>query len=193
MFRPLVWLSRIRHRRGYGIHSPFAYNIVKGVIYERGSFLAYETLHNERRRRGIKKGERDDRLLLRLVNDHQPKNALCFTQYDDISLEYLKAGCRSCIFSVVTPHHANKKLEKQQYDLVYMTNVEQLNVVALLPLLSERALLILRHIRKDKVSLESWKQAIENPKIRVSFDLYKIGIAYTETRFNKENHIINYP
>ena len=28
-----VWLKRFRHRKGYGVHSPFAYNFITRIIY----------------------------------------------------------------------------------------------------------------------------------------------------------------
>ena len=32
--RPFIWLSRFRHRCGYGVHSPFAFSLITQVIYE---------------------------------------------------------------------------------------------------------------------------------------------------------------
>ena len=32
--RPFIWLYRFRHRCGYGVHSPFAFNLITHVIYE---------------------------------------------------------------------------------------------------------------------------------------------------------------
>ena len=39
-----VRLKRIRHRRGYGVHSPFAFNFLTYVVYERGEYYAYRDL-----------------------------------------------------------------------------------------------------------------------------------------------------
>ena len=41
---PLVWLMRIRHRCGYGVHSPFAFRFLTDVVYERTPYYAYSTL-----------------------------------------------------------------------------------------------------------------------------------------------------
>ena len=37
--RPFIWLRRFRHRCGYGVHSPFAFNLITQVIYENNSLL----------------------------------------------------------------------------------------------------------------------------------------------------------
>ena len=46
---PVVWLRRFRHRCGYGVHSPFAFQLIRGVVYERGEFYAYRPLAEWRR------------------------------------------------------------------------------------------------------------------------------------------------
>ena len=69
LFRcPLVWLMRVRNRRGYGIHSPFAFGFVTGVVYEDGAYYGYEVIEG-----GLRWWERWRyrsvlRLLLRLCN-----------------------------------------------------------------------------------------------------------------------------
>lgn len=41
---PLIWLKRLPHRKGYGVHSPFAYNFLRDVVYERSHYYAYEDI-----------------------------------------------------------------------------------------------------------------------------------------------------
>ena len=61
-------LLRWRHRRGYGIHSPWAFALVTGVIYEKGDFYAYADLPDDR----------NVKLLFRLANDFQPKKVILY-------------------------------------------------------------------------------------------------------------------
>lgn len=39
-----LWWKRFRYRCGYGVHSPFAFNFITGVIFERGEYYAYRKL-----------------------------------------------------------------------------------------------------------------------------------------------------
>ena len=76
VWRPIVRLLRFRHRCGYGIHSPFAWAKVTGVIYERGLYYAYAPLLTAHpmgggRHDGMTLG--DLRLLFRLSNDTHPR------------------------------------------------------------------------------------------------------------------------
>ena len=71
--RPLRWLLRFRHRRGYGIHSPFAFSFVTGVVYEQGTYYAYpelKAMYKKLRPHGVRL--KDGRLLFRLANFAQP-------------------------------------------------------------------------------------------------------------------------
>lgn len=43
--RPWIWLKRFRKRRGYGVHSPWAFSLIDGVILERGRYYAYDSLN----------------------------------------------------------------------------------------------------------------------------------------------------
>lgn len=45
--RPFIWLSRFRHRCGYGVHSPFAFGLITDVVYERRPYYAYANLKSE--------------------------------------------------------------------------------------------------------------------------------------------------
>lgn len=87
----LLWLRRIRHRRGYGIHSPWLFGLVVGVIYESEAYYAYSALRPVDGWR-----LKDLRLLLRLANHFQPERiTLC-----GVSKElgaWLHAGCRHAI------------------------------------------------------------------------------------------------
>ena len=68
--RCLRWLLRFRHRCGYGIHSPFAFGFVTGVIYESGQYYAYAPLHRCFQEQKAADGLRecDLRLLFRVAN-----------------------------------------------------------------------------------------------------------------------------
>lgn len=188
LLRCWTWLRRIRHRRGYGIHSPFAFALVTGVIYERGAYYAYEALRRERRRRRVRGDERDDRLLLRLANDFQPRRALLWTTADDMAPAYLLAGCRQGAYRRV-----RRTEDLTACDFFYIDDADRLPDVlpALLPLLEERALVVVRRLRKKRVRT-AWRRFTSDARIRVTFDLCDIGLAYTERRLNKQDYTINY-
>ena len=51
--RPFIWLSRVRHRCGYGVHSPFAFELITCLFYEKTPYYAYKELAQEEKVRAI--------------------------------------------------------------------------------------------------------------------------------------------
>ena len=96
--RPLVWLRRIRHRCGYGIHSPFAYNLVTQVIYNDGEYYAYNPLRSRYRLRGRR--AKIARLLFRLANNTQPCEITVPCCLPEAEQAYMQAGCRGAKIAV---------------------------------------------------------------------------------------------
>lgn len=83
-------LLRLRHRRGYGIHSPWVFTLVTEVVYaERGySYYAYGRLPQAEGWR-----QKDLRMLLRLSNHFQPRSISLCGVADEVG-QWLHAGCR---------------------------------------------------------------------------------------------------
>lgn len=75
--RAFRWMHRIRHRRGYGVQSPYAFSLVHDVIYETAPYYAYAALDAAARLANWR--TRDARLVFRLFNAFAPKRgALLF-------------------------------------------------------------------------------------------------------------------
>ena len=96
--RPFIWLSRFRHRCGYGVHSPFAFSLITQVIYESTPYYKYKDLAVEQKKLASQKdknwkyeSKKVKRLLFRLVNYTQPDTIVDAGRLAASSL-YLKAG-----------------------------------------------------------------------------------------------------
>lgn len=93
--RIYIWCKRFRYRRGYGVHSPFAFGLITDVVYERLPYYAYAELKARRRslpRKAVVLPERVDKLLFRLVNRFRPQRILEVGTGAGLSLCYLAAG-----------------------------------------------------------------------------------------------------
>ena len=93
--RAYVWCQRFRHRKGYGVHSPFAFELLTDVVYERRPYYAYAALDGLRRSlpSGVPRySRRVDRLLFRLVNRFRPRYILEVGTGGGLSLRHLAAA-----------------------------------------------------------------------------------------------------
>ena len=197
VWRPIVRLLRFRHRCGYGIHSPFAWAKVTGVIYERGLYYAYAPLLTAHpmgsgRHDGMTLG--DLRLLFRLSNDTHPRRGHIVIQKGLAApAAYLRSGCESCQWT--TADSAKPTLPAAEtLDFVYLDAPEAWPALALQAVeqLSDGGALVIRGIHRKAADRAAWHRLQALQQVRVTFDLYEFGLVYVEQRLNKEDYIISY-
>jgi len=119
LHRIYIRTLRFRHRNGYGVHSPFAYNLIKGVIYESHMYYAYPELA---RMRGSYAGRlsvsgRMDRLMFRLANYVRPEKAAIVGRNRGVTGKYVAAGCRK---AQVMQADSPAGMAGKRYDLCYV-------------------------------------------------------------------------
>lgn len=169
---PVVWMARFRHRKGYGVHSPFAFRFITDVIYECLPYYAYKELDKElpfskrfRQRKGL-------HLLLRLANHLQPKT-IVLPKDAWWEKRYLQSGCKGTNFQCQWPMgEVSMCLLKEPED-------EALNH------LGEQSVLLLD-------DLHLYREWFRNLPAVVSFDLYDFGIAFFDKQYNKQYYKVNF-
>ena len=197
VWRPFIRLQRFRHRCGYGIHSPFAWAKVTGVVYERSLYYAYAPLLTAHpmgsgRHDGMTLG--DLRLLFRLSNDTHPRRGHIIVSKDLAAPEaYIRSGCESCEWT--TADAASPNLPKgETLDFVYLDAPEAWSTLAeqAVEQWSDGGALVIRGIHRHAADRSAWHRLQALPQVRVTFDLYEFGLIYVEQRLNKEDYIISY-
>ena len=174
---PWIWLRRFRQRCGYGVHSPFAFDFITGVIYERGMFYAFKELDallpwhvrtfNLRPRRLL-------RLLFRLANYSEARKA-AFLGSDPLALAFMKAAIPQAEWSTEYT---------EPTDLVYLS--QPLAEGSLLP---QAKMIIVDDLLHNKATFEALKK---DEHTTLSFDLYDIGIIMQGLKLNIAHYIVNF-
>lgn len=201
--RTLIWLTRFRYRRGYGIHSPFAFNFVTGVVYETGVYYAYERLEQVCGLRSGRLGfsfkkkhiRKCARFLFRLANYVHPDYVLIYGDTEQWEDAYLAAGSVSaqqvkitCSKKDLNTRFAGKTL------LVYLTDVgkaEQI-LASLSGFSTQNTAFVISGIHADTRTLAVWRHFQEHAAAGITFDLYDYGIVFWDrTRF-KQHYIVNF-
>ena len=176
---PLIWLRRVRHRCGYGIHSPFAFNLVTEVLYSHGEYYADQklslllpTVVRRLRLRPLA----IHRLLFRLANHWQP-GIIAAPGLTPAEWNYLHEGC----------HHAviDNDMPRGQADMLLLHTPRP----DWAKHISESSLLVITDLRHN---LPFWKKVLNHPATRVTFDLYDVGLAIFNPKLNKQDYIINW-
>lgn len=183
--RALRWLARFRHRRGYGIHSPFAFGFVTGVVYESGCYYAYDALRELFRAAPHRYGLRwkDCQLLFRLANFQHPEQCLLRGfKADALPADMVRAACPHC--GILT--------EGAQADLIIMSDGwENAAAAQILSHLREGGMLIVQNICSAR-QRQAWHALTEQPQAQVCFDLYDFGIVCFRPELQRQQYVINY-
>lgn len=164
-----VWLSRIRHCRGFGIQSPTDYWIVRYVINEHWPYYQYSEL-----------GSCDDwlsrklgRLYFRIANWRQPAII-----ESDAYQAYLSAGCRKASFGAST-----------ELILLDLRRDAQSRLASIYNKVRDDTVLVVENIRHDKAL---WREIKADKRSRITFDLYYCGIVLFDHKRHKHHYIINF-
>ncbi len=119
-----IWLRRFRHRKGYGVHSPFAFNLITFVIYEKLFYYVYKTLADIRKKILNKYGykskqlntQKVDKLLFRLINYIQPENILEVGTHTGLSTLYLASAKKEVPCYTFDFESADNKIAQQLFN-----------------------------------------------------------------------------
>ena len=173
---PIVWLVRIRKRRGYGVHSPFAFSFVTDVLYNKERYYAYAQMDRNLRwwQRGRVRSLKH--LLFRLANFQQPRTMLCIGA-DDTLTEACRYGRQS--LTMLSPG----SVDKVDMLLVRGTHESALQHV------SEGTMMVVLDLTRCR---DFWKRVKADERVTVTFDLYDVGIAFARRELNKQDYVINW-
>lgn len=201
LFRdPLLWLRRVRKRRGYGVHSPFAFLFLSDVVYETLPFYAFTELDKQLKWQQRFRLRRYLHLLFRLVNYLQPE-VLVFGGGSALERDYLCAACPNAKVkeygiggaettndpgeSVKIPMNTGKiVVTSDEYGKKSLVFLSEPNDEAL-SWITSGGMLVLANVHRYK----DWWASV--PKV-VSFDLYDVGIAFFDKKYNKQDYIVNF-
>lgn len=92
-----AWWRRLRHGRGFGVHSPFAYRFIREVLRERCAYYGYTTA--DAVAAAWPAGRRGARLLLRVAAFAQPRLVL-------LACPAPMASAAASIVAAAAPHAA---------------------------------------------------------------------------------------
>lgn len=201
--RPFIWLRRFRNRRGYGVHSPFAFNFITNVIYEHIPYYKYTDLKLSQREQAPQKNAdwgyeslKVKQLLFRLVNYCQPttvvdagclaasslylkaaKEGADYTAASDLSELFLEAGVPVDFLYL---HDYRKP--------AFVEEVFNLCVARSTP----RSVFVIEGIGYTRSMSAVWKRLQCHERAGITFDLYDLGIVFFDKTKNKQDYVVNF-
>lgn len=183
-YRSLRWLRHLRHRCGYGVHSPFAFDFITDVIYNAGIYYAYEPLRRNLAASISRLDEydpasgltaKDLRLLFRVTNWASPSTVRLYG-----------ASATTADYVFAARPSAKTGLSSSSPVLTYCDSPR------LLPDVLQPGTIIVRGIHSDASSRRRWEALKSSSVTTVSFDLGRFGIVVTHPDLTRQHYVVNY-
>ncbi len=178
---PLVWLRRIRHRCGYGVHSPFAFHLITQVVYSPGRYYAYKQLdglHGLWERLTCPRRRAVYRLLFRLANARQARRAVA-VGVSDIAMRYLRAGCGHTRWTDMCGEGAVDLLVVDKGEASFDP----------LPPAQDGTWVVVLHLGRNA---SVWQRMRESGRFQVMFDLHDVGLAIRHEGMQSDYYVVNW-
>ena len=213
-------VRKIKHRKGYGVHSPFAYSIITEVIEEKTPYYAYQRMRRLYPKGGVL-SLKVAQLLFRLANRFRVRTVLeigCDGGYSILPL--LLVDSRNKVISLATPQ---QKAACEQHLMLlhgslnrvsFIGSLEQLpdgfvpdmviingdpsgqNAKDLLQWLlnhtHEHSLFMVRGIPPGHQLEPLWDEICECDQVEVTMDLFDYGLAIRLPNFFKQHYVVSF-
>lgn len=201
--RPVIWLRRFRHRCGYGVHSPFAFNFITNVVYEHTPYYKYGELKTVQKEQAVRQdadweyeSHKVKRLLFRLVNYCQPDTVVDAGRLSASSL-YLKAAKEGACYTAAADLSDLFLEAGVPVDFLYLHDYRRPEFVeAVFNLCAARttphSLFVIEGIRYNRRMVTLWKRMQRHERAGITFDLYDLGIVFFDRSKNKQDYIVNF-
>ena len=197
------WCRRFRHRCGYGVHSPSDFFLITSVIYEEGPYYAYKTLAKGSSSNTFPHyREKVNRLLFRLVNFFCPSTLVEVGAGNGDAIRYMRAARSSMASVSLRGVDREQMMERLKQDLESLEKVDFLHIgptpyymealECVFPYLHDKSCVVIGDIYASKEREAWWKTLTNDERIRITFDLYDVGLLLFEKKRFKQNYIVNF-
>jgi len=192
-------LRRFRKRCGYGVHSPFAFDLITNVIYEKDIYNGYLAIEEQISEARIKQSRRErkiNRLLFRLANRFHPQT-IVESKKEKITSLYLCGARRNADFFLLRENDEVQMLKEKNVDFVVMyreQNVDRMNSLfeSLAGRTTSDSVFIICGIGHSRKMKKFWQKVKTDSRVGITFDLYDIGILLFDKKKIKQDYIVNF-
>jgi hypothetical protein len=203
-------LKRLRTAKGFGVHSPFAFNFITNVLFEKLPYYAYFDIPRYLSEKHIDAPISSiHQLSFRLVNFFRPKNVLIFGGEQDYALPlFVNAASPEARIICLTDQETKRKMseicEAMEFwhefrlepmdaiivDMQFLPKTYDISIENILKISHNETFWMIRHIDTDKESRRFWKDIQNDPRIALTFDMRQDGIVILNSSYYKFNYLV---
>lgn len=187
-------IRRIKHRRGFGVHSPFAYAIITEVIEEKLPYYAYSSMQ----RRYDKKSPVPFKvvcLLFRLANRFSCRNIAILGDEQYARMPLIEVDSRNTV-SVFSDAQSLPTSDDVKYDMIVFNKNPFQNESQLLEWVMKHAtpetIFFAKGIQPKHALETFWDAFSELDEVPITMDLFDYGLAIMKPNFYKQHYIVSF-
>lgn len=199
MYNIRYGLNYLRHRLGannrHGIHSPFVYKLIDTVIYDFHDQKVYREIENILQKQHPDEGVINTlplkfyRLLYRLFVYFKPQTIL-LADAEDYITEFVTKQANPEVQSISSPTSGIRQADMILADALKQSPVSYLEKI--MPSVHDDTVIIFINIHRNGSAKQSWEQLKLNQQVRVTIDLYFIGMVFFKPGMSKEDFKLRY-
>ena len=186
-----IWLCRMGHCRGFGVQSPWAYQLVRYVINEHWPYYCYADLSSSTMSNDWL-SQHLGRLYFRLSNYMQAQQMVDYCPETDDWQHYLHNGNLKANVLRVDTADALRALPRVELLRMSLTGDYKTAFWASLQKVEASSLIILQDIWRDATTKAFWREVQADARCTTTFDLYYCGLVFFDAKRYKKNYIINF-
>lgn len=201
------------HKRGHGIHSPFLFSLITGVIDNKHRYYFYDQIDlmykevtkasksykmNNSKNLGVP-SVKVLQCIFRIINEFQPKRIFFEGEFGDFYYRLFK-GVSSEI--EILPFDRYREFaeevcsigesDNKNSNIVFCNVSEVDNRISLIQSIRENDIVICNGLQWTKHDKNNWSTYLLNSNITASLESKEMGIGFANSKLHKQNFFIKY-
>ena len=191
-----------RHRKGFSVHSPFVFELLNNVFFEKEHYYCYKEIEKI-----VAKNVRNSlffnklkyyKLFFRLANYFNAQKILIVGKNNFIDKIFTFVSSKTQFFYAKNI----EKIEKNDFDLVFFAchcwldpqSLEQQAIPAFAGMTAKKdnSILIFENIYKNKEINDVWQNIIKNNNLKISIDIFRFGIIINKNDIPKQHYRVSF-
>ena len=179
-------LLRKWRANGHGIHSPFAFHLIRNVIHSPHEYYAFSDIQKTLPDAVLKNKSAVafHQLSFRLVHHFKAKNVLEIGAKNSINATFIEATDKNT-------RCTDQKSENETFDAIFLyANDEKMPDIETLFSCSHDDTFWVVHSIKSKQGKQFWQHLLADNRVRITFDVTETGIIFLQPSHHKLNYCI---
>ena len=168
-------IQRFLHRYGFGIQSPWAYELVRNVLFEPLRYYAFEELKAKHPQRSKRERKRDEQLF-RIVNHFKPKTIEIIGNADAATKDYIEERQKGSKLSTFN-------LQLTTYYLAPSAPLAEIPTT-----LSDGMVLVVDDIQGTNKA--AWEQLLKHSQVTAIFYMGYRGLLYCDSKRVRQTYLL---